>query len=184
MGWVVNATPRPLYPCERLSTHCRGGRVGPRTVLDGCGKPCLHRGSIPGPSGPWRVGIPTDLSRPVILILILIIIIIIIINAVLILKKTFCSWKWRAARHKMKCGPPQNDVRPATKWSAARHKMTCGPPQNEVRPATKWRAARHKMTCGPPQILISEPADLRFEFEQYLYNCSNKSFHGRSHHTL
>jgi len=27
-GWVVNATPRPLYPRERPSTHCVGGWVG------------------------------------------------------------------------------------------------------------------------------------------------------------
>jgi len=25
MGWVVNATPRPLYPRERPGTHCIGG---------------------------------------------------------------------------------------------------------------------------------------------------------------
>jgi hypothetical protein len=24
MGWVVNATPRPLYPRERPGTHCIG----------------------------------------------------------------------------------------------------------------------------------------------------------------
>ena len=30
MGWVVNATPRPLYPCDRLGTHCIGGWVGPQ----------------------------------------------------------------------------------------------------------------------------------------------------------
>jgi len=24
-GWVVSATPRPLYPRERLGTHCVGG---------------------------------------------------------------------------------------------------------------------------------------------------------------
>jgi hypothetical protein len=35
---VVNTTPRPLYPRERPSTHCTGGSVGPRAVLDGCGK--------------------------------------------------------------------------------------------------------------------------------------------------
>jgi hypothetical protein len=29
-GWVVNANPRPLYPRERLGTHCTGGWVGPR----------------------------------------------------------------------------------------------------------------------------------------------------------
>jgi hypothetical protein len=39
MGWVVNATPRPLYPRERDSvTHCIWGWVGPRAGLDGCGK--------------------------------------------------------------------------------------------------------------------------------------------------
>jgi hypothetical protein len=30
MGWVVNATPRPLYPRERPGTHCTGGWVSPR----------------------------------------------------------------------------------------------------------------------------------------------------------
>jgi len=38
MGWVVNATPRPLYPRERPGTHCIGGWVGPTASLDGCGK--------------------------------------------------------------------------------------------------------------------------------------------------
>ena len=38
MGWVVNATPRPLYPRERPGTHCTGGWVGPRAGLEGCGK--------------------------------------------------------------------------------------------------------------------------------------------------
>jgi hypothetical protein len=47
MGWVVNATPRPLYS---PGTHCTGGWVGPMAVLDGCGKCRLHRDSIPGPS--------------------------------------------------------------------------------------------------------------------------------------
>ena len=37
-GWVVNATPRPLYPQERPGAHCIGGWVGPRAGLDGCGK--------------------------------------------------------------------------------------------------------------------------------------------------
>ena len=37
-GWVVNATPRPLYPRERPGTHCIGGWVGPRADLDGYGK--------------------------------------------------------------------------------------------------------------------------------------------------
>ena len=38
MGWVVNATPRPLYPRERQGTHCIGDWVGPTAGLDGCGK--------------------------------------------------------------------------------------------------------------------------------------------------
>ena len=42
-GWVVNATPRPLYLWERAGTHCIGGWVGLRVGLDGCGKCCLHR---------------------------------------------------------------------------------------------------------------------------------------------
>ena len=28
MGWVVNATPRPLYPRETPGTHCIGGGAG------------------------------------------------------------------------------------------------------------------------------------------------------------
>ena len=63
-GWVVNATSRPLHPRERLGSHCIGGWVGPRTVLDGCGKSLLHLVSIPGPYNPQRVAIPTALHRP------------------------------------------------------------------------------------------------------------------------
>ena len=48
--WVVNATPRPLYPHERPGTHCIGGCVGPGAVLDWCGKCRSSRDSIPGPS--------------------------------------------------------------------------------------------------------------------------------------
>ena len=33
MGCVVNITPRPIYPRERLSAHCTGGWVGPRAVM-------------------------------------------------------------------------------------------------------------------------------------------------------
>jgi hypothetical protein len=35
MGWVVNATPRPLYPWERPGTSCVGGWVGHRACLYG-----------------------------------------------------------------------------------------------------------------------------------------------------
>jgi len=61
---VANVTPQPLYPWERPGTHCIGGWVSRRAGLDGCGKSRLHRDSIPGPPSPYRVAIPTELSRP------------------------------------------------------------------------------------------------------------------------
>jgi hypothetical protein len=33
-GWMMNATLRPLYTCERPSTHYTGNWVGPRDFLD------------------------------------------------------------------------------------------------------------------------------------------------------
>ena len=59
-GWVVNATPRPLYPPERHGTHCTGGWVGPRAGLDWWGKSRPIR--IRSPDCP--VAILTELSRP------------------------------------------------------------------------------------------------------------------------
>ena len=38
--------------------------MGPKAVLDGCGKSHAHRDSIPRPSRLYRVAIPTELSRP------------------------------------------------------------------------------------------------------------------------
>ena len=55
--------PAALYPRERPGTHCIGGWVGPSAGLDGRGKSRPHRDSIPGPSSPYRVAIPTELSR-------------------------------------------------------------------------------------------------------------------------
>jgi hypothetical protein len=49
-GWVVDATPRPLYPRERPYTLCIGGWVVPRVGLDGCGKSRPNRDSIRRPS--------------------------------------------------------------------------------------------------------------------------------------
>ena len=46
MEWVVNATPRPLYPRGRPGTHCIGGWVDPRASQDGCRKSRPHRDSI------------------------------------------------------------------------------------------------------------------------------------------
>ena len=43
MGWVVSATPRPLYLRERPGTHCIGVWVDPSAGEDGCGKPRPHR---------------------------------------------------------------------------------------------------------------------------------------------
>jgi hypothetical protein len=51
--WVVNVTPRPLYPRKAASTHCVGGWVDPRDGLGGCGKSRLHWDSISGPYSPW-----------------------------------------------------------------------------------------------------------------------------------
>jgi len=56
--------PATLSPRKRPGTHCIGGWVGPRAVLDGCGKSRNHRDSIPGPSSPQQGAIPTALSRP------------------------------------------------------------------------------------------------------------------------
>ena len=38
--------------------------MGPRASLDRCGKSCSHRDSIPGPSSPKLVAIPTMLPGP------------------------------------------------------------------------------------------------------------------------
>jgi hypothetical protein len=51
-GWLVNTTPRPLYPRDRPGTHCTGVWVGLRAGLDVCEKSRPHRDSIPGPSSP------------------------------------------------------------------------------------------------------------------------------------
>jgi hypothetical protein len=63
MGWVANATHRPIYPWQIPGTCCIGGWVGLRASPDGCGKSLptpgfdrparsesLHRLSYPGPA--------------------------------------------------------------------------------------------------------------------------------------
>ena len=52
MGWVANATSRPLYPRESPGNHCIGGWVGPRACLEGCGK--SHPTRIQSPDRPAR----------------------------------------------------------------------------------------------------------------------------------
>ena len=47
MGWLVNATSRPLYARERPGTHCIGGWVDRRAGLDGCEKSRPHPGFDP-----------------------------------------------------------------------------------------------------------------------------------------
>jgi hypothetical protein len=51
--------PASLYPRERPGTPFTGGWVGPRAGLDRCGKSHPHRDSIPRPSNPQPVAIPT-----------------------------------------------------------------------------------------------------------------------------
>ena len=62
MGWVVNATPRPLYLRERHGTHCIRGWVGLRAGLDGCGK--SRPKGIRSPDRPARSESPCRLSYP------------------------------------------------------------------------------------------------------------------------
>jgi hypothetical protein len=63
--WVIKAMPWSLYPMKDThSTHCTGGRVGPRAIVNGYGKSCTYRDSIPGLSTPLSVTIPTMPSQP------------------------------------------------------------------------------------------------------------------------
>jgi hypothetical protein len=52
--------PAALPPEKRHVIHCIGGKGGPRAGLDGCGKYRRYRDSIPRPSIPWRVCIPSS----------------------------------------------------------------------------------------------------------------------------
>jgi hypothetical protein len=60
MGWVVNATARPLYPRERPSTHYTGDWVGPRPVWTGTKN--LASTGIRSPDRPARSESPYRLS--------------------------------------------------------------------------------------------------------------------------
>jgi hypothetical protein len=59
--------PAALYPRKRPGTHCIGGWVSPRAVLDRCGKFRPHWDSIPGLPSSLPVAIPTELSQPTLL---------------------------------------------------------------------------------------------------------------------
>jgi len=65
MGWEHTCTPWPLCPRKMPGTHFIEGWLGPKAGLDGCRKSHPHRDSTPGPSSPYRVAIPTALSRPI-----------------------------------------------------------------------------------------------------------------------
>ena len=54
-----------LPPGKRPGTPCTGGWVGLTAGLDTCGKSRPRRDSIPGPSSPLGVAIPTELSQPI-----------------------------------------------------------------------------------------------------------------------
>jgi len=58
----VNATNRPLYPRERDPVQVAGWTPGP--VWTGTVNLAPDRDSIRGPSSPYRVSIPTELSGP------------------------------------------------------------------------------------------------------------------------
>jgi hypothetical protein len=63
--WVIKIMPWPLYPMKDThSTHCTGGRVGPRAIVNGYGKSRTYRDLIPGLSTPLWVTIPTMPSQP------------------------------------------------------------------------------------------------------------------------
>ena len=63
--WVVNDSPRSLYPRKRQVTHFVRGWMGHRVSPDGCAEASRRRRrySIPEPSSPYRVATPTELSR-------------------------------------------------------------------------------------------------------------------------
>ena len=63
---LTSALDRGGWPMSspRRKTDCIGGWVGPRAGLDACGKPLLHRVSIPGPSIAQQAAISTEPSQP------------------------------------------------------------------------------------------------------------------------
>ena len=58
--WLM---PGRFTPGKKPCTHCIRGSVKPRASLDGCRKFRPHQDSIPGPSSPQQVAIPTELFR-------------------------------------------------------------------------------------------------------------------------
>ena len=60
----VSATPRPLFTPGKTRYPLYSRLGGPRAGLDRCGKSRPHRDSIPGPSSPQPVAIPTAIPGP------------------------------------------------------------------------------------------------------------------------
>ena len=64
-GWWSTPRPGRFTPGERPATYCIVGWVGHRAGLDGFGKSQPCQDSILVQSSPWRIAIPTELSRPI-----------------------------------------------------------------------------------------------------------------------
>ena len=63
-GWVVNATSQSLYPRERDPVPIvQEARWVSQPVWTGAENLTSHWDTIPGPSSPQRVAIPTEVSR-------------------------------------------------------------------------------------------------------------------------
>ena len=65
---VVNDKLRLLYAREKTQYICAEGWMGPEAGPGRCRKYRLHRDTIPGRPSPWRVVIPTELSRQLALV--------------------------------------------------------------------------------------------------------------------
>ena len=63
-GWVVNATPRPLYPGTNLVLTVQVAGWAPGPVWMGAENLAPHQDSILGPSSPQRNAIPTTIFIP------------------------------------------------------------------------------------------------------------------------
>jgi len=64
-GWVANATSRSLYPRKEPVPIVLEAGLAAGPVWMGAENLATHLNSIPGPSSPQRVAIPTELSLPI-----------------------------------------------------------------------------------------------------------------------
>ena len=63
--WWLSSRPCHFNPLKETRYPFYKRLLVPRDRLDECGKTHPHRDSIAGPSNPYRVAIPTDLSWPI-----------------------------------------------------------------------------------------------------------------------